>query len=110
MGCKRRLTFHQQYVQTALLRQVLTEEKFNVLHFDLRIAGFADLSSLYISLSEQMEQYFLNISTEMQGYEEFEKEAWRFKVCFPGLRYPNPPLGSTLLFLFSTTASMSNAA
>ena len=52
-----------------------------MLHFDLRIAGFADLSSLYISLSEQMEQYFLNISTEMQGYEEFEKESWAFKVC-----------------------------
>ncbi|KAI4523287.1 hypothetical protein K525DRAFT_254721 [Schizophyllum commune Loenen D] len=65
--------------KTALLRQVLTEEKFNVLHFDLRIAGFADLSSLYISLSEQMEQYFLNISTEMEGYEEFEKESWAFK-------------------------------
>ncbi|KAL1742195.1 hypothetical protein HDZ31DRAFT_66205 [Schizophyllum fasciatum] len=65
--------------KTALLRQVLTEEKFNVLHFDLRIAGFADLSSLYISLSEQMEQYFLNISTDMEGYSEFEKESWAFK-------------------------------
>ncbi|TRM70259.1 hypothetical protein BD626DRAFT_533595 [Schizophyllum amplum] len=65
--------------KTALLRQVLTEDKFNVLHFDLRIAGFADLSSLYISLSEQMEQYFINIAKEMEGYEEFEKEAWAFK-------------------------------
>lgn len=36
--------------QTALLRQVLSSNKFHVLHFDLRIAGFADLASLYMSL------------------------------------------------------------
>ena len=36
---------------------------------------------MYVSLSEQMEQYFLNISTDMEGYEEFEKESWAFKVC-----------------------------
>jgi hypothetical protein len=52
-----------------------------VLHFDLRIAGFADLSSLYISLSQQMEQYFEEMSKSMEGYEAFEKEAWSFKVC-----------------------------
>jgi hypothetical protein len=37
-------------LQTALLRQVLTGSKYLVLHFDLRIAGFADLASLYVSL------------------------------------------------------------
>ena len=37
-------------LQTALLRQVLTQSSYHVLHFDLRIAGFADLASLYMSL------------------------------------------------------------
>ncbi|KAH9036822.1 hypothetical protein EDB85DRAFT_2132550 [Lactarius pseudohatsudake] len=64
--------------KTALLRQLLTSDKYHVLHFDLRIAGFADLDSLYISLSQQMEQYF-NCIADMKGYEDFEKEAWGFK-------------------------------
>lgn len=51
-----------------------------MLHFDLRIPGFADLGSLYLSLSQQMEQYFEEISKQMSGYEEFEKEGWSFKV------------------------------
>ncbi|KAF8186356.1 hypothetical protein BJ912DRAFT_852216 [Pholiota molesta] len=64
---------------TALLREVLSRPEYHVLHFDLRIAGFADLSSLYISLSQQMEQYFEEMSKSMEGYEAFEKEAWSFK-------------------------------
>ncbi|KAJ7507182.1 hypothetical protein B0H11DRAFT_1970618 [Mycena galericulata] len=64
--------------KTALLREVLCSETYHVLHFDLRIAGFADLPSLYISLSQQMEQYFEEIGKE-PGYEEFEREAWGFK-------------------------------
>ncbi|KAI0305371.1 hypothetical protein B0F90DRAFT_1815594 [Multifurca ochricompacta] len=64
--------------KTALLRQLLTSDKYHVLHFDLRIAGFADLDSLYISLSQQMEQYF-NYIADVRGYEDFEKEAWGFK-------------------------------
>ncbi|KAJ3984032.1 hypothetical protein F5890DRAFT_1554448 [Lentinula detonsa] len=65
--------------KTALLREVLCRDSYHVLHFDLRIAGFADLASLYMSLSRQMEQYFEAISTQMEGYKEFEKEAWSFK-------------------------------
>ncbi|KAH8101751.1 hypothetical protein BXZ70DRAFT_931783 [Cristinia sonorae] len=67
--------------KTALLRQVLTRNKYHVLHFDLRIAGFADLASLYMSLSQQMEAFFMSIAQdpEMPGYEEFEKQAWGFK-------------------------------
>ncbi|KAG6811758.1 hypothetical protein H0H92_005955 [Tricholoma furcatifolium] len=65
--------------KTALLREVLSREQYHVLHFDLRISGFADLSSLYLSLSQQMELYFEEISNRMPGYEEFEKEAWSFK-------------------------------
>ncbi|KAF8153053.1 hypothetical protein B0H34DRAFT_722079 [Crassisporium funariophilum] len=65
--------------KTALLREVLSREEYHVLHFDLRIAGFADLASLYMSLSQQMEQYFDEISTKMEGFEDFEKEAWSFK-------------------------------
>ena len=66
--------------QTALLREVLSQEKYHVLHFDLRIAGFADLASLYLRLSQQMELYFEEISNKMPGYEDFRKEAWSFKV------------------------------
>lgn len=61
------------------MRQLLTSDKYHVLHFDLRIAGFADLDSLYISLSQQVEQYF-NFIADARGYEDFEKEAWSFKV------------------------------
>jgi len=93
-------------IQTALLREVLCREEYHVLHFDLRIAGFADLASLYNSLSQQMEQYFEEIAIKLEGYEEFEKEAWSFKVrlnevwrCFSFLAY---------LSFFSTTASTSN--
>ena len=87
--------------QTALLRQVLTRTKYHVLHFDLRIAGFADLPSLYMSLrfrqsclslrfsnldhicSQQMEAFFTSIAQdpELPGYEGFEKQAWGFKVA-----------------------------
>jgi hypothetical protein len=48
----------------------------------LRIAGFADLASLYLSLSQQMELYFEEISSKMPGYEDFVREAWSFKVDF----------------------------
>ncbi|KAG6888623.1 hypothetical protein C0992_008033, partial [Termitomyces sp. T32_za158] len=65
--------------KTALLREVLSRERYHVLHFDLRIAGFADLSSLYQSLSQQMELYFEEIA-KTPGYEEFQREAWSFKV------------------------------
>ncbi|KAF8892892.1 hypothetical protein BD779DRAFT_1436351 [Infundibulicybe gibba] len=65
--------------KTALLREVLSRDKYHVLHFDLRIAGFADLASLYMSLNQQMEQYFEEISNKLPGYEDFEREAWSFK-------------------------------
>lgn len=58
----------------------MSRDVYHVLHFDLRIAGFADLSSLYSSMSHQMEQYFETLSKMMEGYEEFEKEVWSFKV------------------------------
>ncbi|KIJ99668.1 hypothetical protein K443DRAFT_679783 [Laccaria amethystina LaAM-08-1] len=65
--------------KTVLLREVLSNERFHILHFDLRIAGFADLASLYNSLSLQMELYFEEIANTMEGYDEFEHEAWSFK-------------------------------
>jgi AAA+ ATPase superfamily predicted ATPase len=64
--------------KTALLREVLSREKYHVLFFDLRIAGFADLRSLYFSLVGQMEQYFERLKTQ-PGWKEWEKEAWSFK-------------------------------
>lgn len=66
--------------KTALLRQLLSSDRYHVLHFDLRIAGFADLENLYMSLSQQMEQYFGALAG-FEGYKEFEKEGWSFKVC-----------------------------
>lgn len=68
--------------KTALLRQVLSSDRYHVLHFDLRIAGFADLSSLYFSLSTQLESYFAAIPDLLGkewGWGEFEKESWAFK-------------------------------
>ncbi len=67
--------------KTALLREVLSRETYHVFHFDLRMAGFADLGSFYGSLSRQMELYFETLSENMEGYEYFVKEAWGFKVC-----------------------------
>ncbi|PLW38607.1 hypothetical protein PCANC_16539 [Puccinia coronata f. sp. avenae] len=65
--------------KTALLRQVLTNERYHVIHFDLRMAGFADVSSLFFSFSCQMEQYFVGLARRLEGYEVFEKEALAFK-------------------------------
>ncbi|KIY69798.1 hypothetical protein CYLTODRAFT_435963 [Cylindrobasidium torrendii FP15055 ss-10] len=65
--------------KTALLREVLSRDDYHVLHFDLRIAGFADIYSLYMSLSQQIEQYWEVIAESMDGYQQFEKEAWAFK-------------------------------
>ena len=59
---------------------MLSREQYHVLHFDLRIAGFADLASLYMSLSQQMELFFEAVAQNVQGSEDFEKEAWGFKV------------------------------
>jgi hypothetical protein len=92
------------FSQTALLRQLLTSDKYHVLHFDLRIAGFADLDSLYISLSQQAEQYF-NLIADTKGYEDFEKEAWSFKVLERYWIYIYP----SYYYLSSMTVSMSNA-
>jgi hypothetical protein len=71
--------------QTAMLREILSCEQYHVLHFDLRLAGFADLQSLYTSLSQQMELFFMELSNMPGGYRVFETEAWSFKVptiCF----------------------------
>lgn len=64
--------------KTALLREILSSERYHVLFFDLRIAGFASLSSLYFSLASQLERYFDRLKVE-PGWEDWEKEAWAFK-------------------------------
>lgn len=48
--------------KTALLREVLANDDFYVIKFDLRISGFADLKTLYIALSEQFETFFEEVS------------------------------------------------
>ncbi|KAG1752114.1 hypothetical protein EDB19DRAFT_1893041 [Suillus lakei] len=65
--------------KTALLREILSQDIYHVLHFDLRIPGFADMTSLYMSMSRQMERYFDRISKAAPGYEDFRKESLEFK-------------------------------
>ncbi|KAG1773659.1 hypothetical protein EV702DRAFT_570166 [Suillus placidus] len=65
--------------KTVLLREILSRNIYHVLHFDLRIPGFADMTSLYMSMSQQMERYFDEISKATPGYEDFQKEGLEFK-------------------------------
>ncbi|KAF2206524.1 hypothetical protein CERZMDRAFT_52939 [Cercospora zeae-maydis SCOH1-5] len=60
--------------KTALLREVLATEDFFVVKFDLRISGFADLRTLYISLCEQLERFFEDMHDE-----EMDKNKLTFK-------------------------------
>lgn len=53
-----------------------------------------------------MEQYFEEIAFKMEGYEEFEREAWSFKVRSE--RDLDVFSIGLNLFLFSTTASTLN--
>jgi len=57
-----------------------------------------------MSLSQQVEQYF-NLIADVKGYEDFEKEAWSFKV----LEQHWPLICPSYYYLSSMTASMSNA-
>lgn len=47
--------------------------------FDLRIAGFADLSSLHQSLAIQLEQFWTTLKESLTGYDELQKQALAFK-------------------------------
>lgn len=60
--------------KTALLREVLATDDFYVVKFDLRISGFANLRSLYITLCEQFESFF-----EEMHDEEMDKSKLMFK-------------------------------
>ena len=65
---------------TSICEGRLSAHGFLAHTFHSRIAGFADLSSLYFALAGQMEQYFIDLSKKLDGYEEFEKESYTFKV------------------------------
>lgn len=60
--------------KTALLREVLATDDFYVIKFDLRISGFADLRTLYLSLCEQFERFFQEMHDE-----EMNKNMLTFK-------------------------------
>jgi hypothetical protein len=80
-------------LQTTLLREILSHPRYRVLHSDLRIAGFADIDSLYTTLSiwkatsknwwceeDSTERVRLNDSEiEVDGWDTFEAEALAFK-------------------------------
>jgi hypothetical protein len=53
------------------------------LHLDLRLAGFADIQSLYTILSQQMEFFFARFATMSGGYKVFDEDARNFKVIVP---------------------------
>ncbi|KAM0786832.1 hypothetical protein ACM66B_002260 [Microbotryomycetes sp. NB124-2] len=68
--------------KTALCRQVLSNDKYHCISFDLRLAGFADLHSLYTSLASQMESFFASMPQMLGkewGWDVFEKESYAFK-------------------------------
>jgi len=77
-----------------LIRHVLTNKRYHVLHFDLRIAGFTDLPSLHTSLTHQLEQFFEKIG-EDEEYESFKKEALGFRVMRKELRQKHIDLGES---------------
>ncbi|EME84363.1 uncharacterized protein MYCFIDRAFT_195430 [Pseudocercospora fijiensis CIRAD86] len=60
--------------KTALLREVLATDDFFVIKFDLRISGFADLRTLYLSLCAQFESFFQEMNDE-----EMNKNMLTFK-------------------------------
>jgi hypothetical protein len=45
----------------------------------LRIAGFADVTSLYMSLAAQFQHFFEGLAVELEGYEEMKKHGLTFK-------------------------------
>ncbi len=64
--------------KTALLREVLSQERYHVVYFDLRVAGSADLKSLFFALTVQFENLFTKVAEE-KGYEDFNSQALSFK-------------------------------
>ncbi|BFZ54893.1 hypothetical protein PYCC9005_001930 [Savitreella phatthalungensis] len=60
--------------KTALLRQVLTGDEFFVVNMDLRISGFANTRTLFVSLAEQFERFF-----DSMDHEEMHRHALTFK-------------------------------
>lgn len=54
--------------KTALLREVLANDDFYVIKFDLRISGFANLKTLYVALCEQFENFFEEVSQGLCPY------------------------------------------
>jgi len=52
---------------------------YHFIHFDLRIAGFADLPSLPTCLAHQL-RHLLDKIAKQQHHEKFKKEALGFKV------------------------------
>ncbi|CAG8435715.1 6211_t:CDS:2 [Diversispora eburnea] len=57
--------------KTALLREILSDDKYNVIHFDLRIPGFANLHSFVTEFSYRIETFLLRLSENQQ----FDKES-----------------------------------
>ncbi|CCG83165.1 protein of unknown function [Taphrina deformans PYCC 5710] len=55
--------------KTALLREVLASDDFHVVKFDLRISGFADLRTLYLSLCEQFQSFFSEMNNEEMDHQ-----------------------------------------
>ncbi|KAG9299228.1 hypothetical protein G9A89_013876 [Geosiphon pyriformis] len=48
--------------KTALLREILADDRYHVIHFDLRLPGFADLPSFTIEFCSKLETFFSQIA------------------------------------------------
>ncbi|CAG8761311.1 11542_t:CDS:2, partial [Acaulospora morrowiae] len=70
--------------KTALLHEILTDDKYHVIHLDLRVPGFSDLRSFTAELASHLETFLLRISEHQQPqtkdrYKIFEDHATRIK-------------------------------
>ncbi|RHZ76013.1 hypothetical protein Glove_208g106 [Diversispora epigaea] len=59
--------------KTALLREILSDDKYNVIHFDLRVPGFANLHSFVTEFSYRIETFLLRFSEDQQIDKEHAK-------------------------------------
>jgi len=67
-------TAPRSQTQQAWRPEVLFQEEYYDLHFDRRLQYFEDFANLYNNLSQQMQQYFEEMATQLKGHENFENE------------------------------------
>ncbi|RIA90680.1 Archaeal ATPase-domain-containing protein [Glomus cerebriforme] len=69
----------QSVGKTALLREVLANNKYHVIYIDLRISGFADLRSFTAEFATHLETFFTQITSYYPNLKIFQDKALVFK-------------------------------